>query len=67
MFGLEPLVGAYGRTYNSLKAMQEDFDKGLDFRCASGRYANKEDLKDFAEVTVRYGKDFRKVGRLKCR
>jgi hypothetical protein len=58
MFGLEPLQGAYGRDYTSLKSLQADFDAGKDFVCSSGAYVNKEDLQNenLKQVRVRYCK-----------
>lgn len=67
MFGLSPIVPAYGRTYNSLKAVQEDFDKNLDFRTPMGQYVNKAQLKEEMDsIQVRYGKELRKTGFVKC-
>lgn len=56
------LVPAYGRDYKSKKAVQEDFDKGLDFKIQDissrwdGCYTNKEDLQKagVTAVTIRY-------------
>lgn len=63
MFELEPITGAYGRTYNSLASAQKDFDAGKDFLCANGHsYCNKQDLKDYASIHVRYGKNLTKQG-----
>jgi len=66
MQGLEPIQGAYGRTYNSLKAAQADMDAGKDFLCANGHsYCNRQDLhKDFAQIRIRYGLGLRKAGML---
>lgn len=44
MFGIAPLLPAYGRDYKSKKAAQADFDAGKDFTGADGRYLNKADL-----------------------
>lgn len=52
------VVGAYGRTYRSLKAAQDDWDAGLDFKEWSGSYINKADYLKYgkgAEVWLRYG------------
>lgn len=65
-FGIEPLVPAYGRSYNSLKVAQEDFDAGKDFKTAFGQYATKSELKkDFDSIRIRYGKNLSKSGVLK--
>lgn len=44
MFGVTPLMPAYGRDYKSRQEAQDAFNAGYDFTCASGRYATKEDL-----------------------
>lgn len=44
MFGIAPLLPAYGRDYKSKKAAQADFDAGKDFATSSGPYINKADL-----------------------
>ena len=45
MFGIYPLVPAYGRDYKSKKAAQADFDANLDFRANNGQATNKADLR----------------------
>jgi len=44
LFGIEPLMPAYGRDYETLEDAQADFSKNLDFRTPSGPYTNKSDL-----------------------
>lgn len=44
MFGLTPIIPAYGRDYASAKAAQADFDANKDFRAANGRYCSKADI-----------------------
>tara|TARA_R110002126_G_scaffold1670_11_gene9945 strand:+ start:2429 stop:2656 length:228 start_codon:yes stop_codon:yes gene_type:complete len=44
MFGLFPLLPAYGRDYKSRKAMLVDLNKGLDFMTSGGSYTNLDDL-----------------------
>ncbi len=44
MFGLTPLIPAYGRDYKSLKAAQADFDAGKDFLGVSGQAVTKNEL-----------------------
>ena len=44
MFGLVPLMPAYGRDYKELEEAQADFDMNKDFRTPSGPYTNKSDL-----------------------
>jgi hypothetical protein len=56
MFGLSPLVPAYGRDYTSKAKAQADFDAGKDFATASGQYTNKADL-------IAMGKS----GKIECR
>ncbi len=45
MFGVTPLVPAYGRDYKSKKAAQADFDAGKDFTCVNGQATTKVELK----------------------
>ena len=65
MFGLEPLMPAYGRDYKSLAKLKEDFDKGVDFTTASGSYTSKRELFESGvrQITVRYNK-VQKIGSL---
>jgi len=66
MFGISPLTPAYGRTYNSLKAVQDDFDAGKDFNTPFSGYINKEQLLGkTASIQVRYGKNLSKTAMLK--
>lgn len=44
MFGIAPLLPAYGRDYNSKASAQIDLDAGKDFVTASGQYINNADL-----------------------
>ena len=44
MFGIAPLMPAFGRDYKSKKAAQADFDALKDFRSAGGQYVNKTDI-----------------------
>ena len=44
LFGIEPLMPAYGRDYETPEEAQADFSKNLDFRTPSGPYTNKSDL-----------------------
>jgi len=37
------VVGAYGRTYDSIVSAKEDWDAGLDFKIVDGSYINKSD------------------------
>jgi hypothetical protein len=58
MFGLTPLVPAYGRDYKSKKAVEEDFYNNKDFKTLSGSYTNWTDLKKtgLVKVEIRYDK-----------
>jgi hypothetical protein len=58
MFGLTPLVPAYGRDYKSKKAVEEDFYNNKDFKTPSGSYTNWTDLKKtgLTEIEIRYNK-----------
>ncbi|MEE9598172.1 MAG: hypothetical protein V3V96_15480 [Acidiferrobacterales bacterium] len=53
MFGITPLVPAYGRDYKSKKAAQADFDADLDFVTAGGQYINRSQLLDLPGFTRR--------------
>jgi len=44
LFGIEPLVPAYGRDHMTLEEAQADFNKDKDFQTPSGRYTNRSDL-----------------------
>jgi len=69
MFGVSPLVPAYGRTYTSLEAAQADLDAGKDFTTASGHYIGRDELLklDFVEIRCRYGRGLRRTGILQVR
>jgi hypothetical protein len=61
------IAGAYGRTYNSKKAIWQDWNDGKDFQIVGygphmGRYINKEDAErgGLACLHVRYGKNLAK-------
>lgn len=61
------IVPAYCRSYNSKKAIWQDWTDGKDFQIASygpfmGRYINKEDAESshLACLIVRYGKELAK-------
>jgi len=58
MFGLVPLMPAYGRDYETLEDAQADFDNNRDFRTPSGPYTNKSDLErlypDMEDIRVRF-------------
>lgn len=60
MFGLVPLMPAYGRDYETLEDAQADFDNNKDFRTPSGPYTNKYDLErmqpDMESIRVRFNK-----------
>ena len=56
------LTPAYGRDYKNAKAVKADFEAGKDFIIADffspydGKPANKQDLLDQKQVTIRYNK-----------
>ena len=58
LYGIEPLTGAYGRSYTSIKAAQADFNADKDFRMCGGGYVNKPQLVEIGVTMVdfRYGK-----------
>ena len=62
LFGVEPLSGAYGRDYTSIKAAQADFDAGKDFRTAGGSYVGKSELANdgVTQIDIRYAKNQKK-------
>jgi hypothetical protein len=54
MFGVFPLVGAYGRDYHNRADLEKDFRDGKDFQCADGRMCSIRDFKKGAVVSFRY-------------
>ena len=60
LFGIEPLMPAYGREYETPAEAQADFSKNLDFRTPSGPYTNKSDLAkmypDLEKIRVRFNR-----------
>jgi hypothetical protein len=58
LYGIEPLMGAYGRSYTSIKVAQADFNNDKDFCMASGSYVNKPQLVEMGVTMIdfRYGK-----------
>jgi len=61
---------AYGREYNSLKAVQADFDAGKDFRTPGGQYISIKELLNMGGISTimcRYGKGLTKSGILKIK
>ena len=65
LYGVEPLMPAYGRDYTSKAKAQADFDAGMDFQTASGSYTSKSELYETGvrNITLRYGRN-RKVASL---
>jgi len=61
MFGVMPLVPAYGRDYESLEALRKDWDAGKDFRTSGGPYCSTRDFAAGTLIEVRYSK-LRKTG-----
>jgi len=43
------VVGAYGRTYDSIVSAKNDWDNGLDFKIVGGAYINKSDWRSYAK------------------
>ena len=68
LYGVEPLLPAYGRDYTSKAKAQADFDAGLDFQTAGGSYTSKSELSATGVRTImlRYGKN-RKVASLEVK
>lgn len=58
LFGIEPLMPAYGRDYKSKAALLADFNANKDFATPSGAYTNKADLLQMGivEISARYKK-----------
>jgi len=51
------IVGAYGRTYRSKKAILKDWNENLDFKIVNGPYINKADaLRYSVKIRFRWGK-----------
>lgn len=69
MFGVSPIVPAYGRTYASLRAAQADLDAGRDFRTPAGQYIALPELQqlNLRQVQVRYGRNLTRTGMLQVR
>ena len=61
MYGITPLIPAYGRDYRSKDAAIADLMAGKDFETPFGRYINLEQLRELGlkEVEVRYWKMMR--------
>lgn len=60
------VIGAYGRSYTTLKAAKEDWATNKDFRSTEGPYVNKTDAERMnLSVNVRYGKNLGNVGTLR--
>ena len=60
MFGVSPLVPAYGRDYKSKAEVRKDWDANKDFMTPNRQYTSKQELKkmypDLKEITIRYKK-----------
>jgi hypothetical protein len=56
MFGITPLLPAYGRDYRSISEVAEDFYAGKDFLTSMGKYISRGDLErlGLAEVEIRF-------------
>ena len=52
MFGLEPIVAAHGRDYESLEAFKKDLLGGLCFKASNGKYCSIRDLKRMRLTTI---------------
>lgn len=60
------VIGAYGRTYATLKSAREDWRAGKDFRTTTGPYVNRQDAENYGlGVVVRYGRQGERVGTLR--
>tara|TARA_R110002126_G_scaffold14054_17_gene59831 strand:+ start:42 stop:290 length:249 start_codon:yes stop_codon:yes gene_type:complete len=57
LYGIEPLTGAYGRSYTSVSKAQADFNDDKDFRMASGSYINKSQLLEMGVTTIAFRYD----------
>ena len=53
MFGVFPLVPAYGRDYKTANDVKVDWLAGKDFKTISGQYCSVRDFPD-QSVTIRY-------------
>ncbi len=58
LFGVEPLVPAYGRDYKNDAQVRDALLGGTDFRTAGGQYCSIRDLRemDVQSIQVRYGR-----------
>jgi len=55
MFGVFPLVPAYGRDYKTKEEVEKDWKAGKDFQCVNGQYCS---IRDFPgqKVSIRFNK-----------
>ena len=60
-FGVAPLCPAYGRVYNTQKAVKADWQAGKDFCCANGSICSIRDFGAFEQLEVRFGKRLEKA------
>lgn len=62
LYGIEPLTGALGRFYTSIKVAQQDFNLGKEFKTSGNQYINKAELARMGVIMVdfRYGAGGRK-------
>ena len=44
LFGIEPLLPAYGKRFTTTEETQQHFDANRDFRTVGGQYINKNQL-----------------------
>lgn len=58
LFGIEPLVPAYGRDYEDHAQVRDALLGGTDFRTAGGQYCSIRDLRGMGlrSIQVRYGR-----------
>lgn len=52
MFGIEPLVPAYGRDYECAAQVKYDLERGVDFTSANGQYCSIRDLRKMGAKTI---------------
>jgi hypothetical protein len=58
LFGIEPLLPAYGRDYENIEDVQKDFDADKDFSTSFGKLINKAQLVDMGvnKIQVHFNK-----------
>ena len=54
LYGVEPLMAAYGRNYYSTAQAQADLDNDKDFACSLGGYIGRRELVDMGATRIAF-------------